>query len=136
MTWQHSRPQTHEELFNLRHAQARNVIERLFGVAKRKFRLLDQGPKYYDERTQAKFVSAMGALFNFIQLHDPVDPDAIDQGEGAGIELGGMAPLNPDHLGANVTATERNMANERRDRIALAMWESYKQLLEQRGVNE
>ncbi|KAF7318617.1 DDE Tnp4 domain-containing protein [Mycena chlorophos] len=29
------RPQTREELFNLRHAQARNVIERIFGVIKK-----------------------------------------------------------------------------------------------------
>lgn len=31
------RPQNREELYNLRHASARNVVERIFGVVKRRF---------------------------------------------------------------------------------------------------
>jgi hypothetical protein len=121
-----SRPQDHRELFNLRHAQARNVIERLFGVAKRKFRLLSQGSKH-NEHTQAKFVSAMGALFNFVCTHDPADPDVL---HNPAVVERGMAPIvNPDHLGGNITALEREQANDRRDRIALAMWDSYMQVL-------
>jgi hypothetical protein len=61
----------------LRHAQARNVIERIFGVSKKKFLLLAQGSKH-DEATQAKFISAMAALFNFIRIHDPMDHDMVD----------------------------------------------------------
>ncbi|KAE9236278.1 hypothetical protein PF002_g11283 [Phytophthora fragariae] len=34
------RPQTAKELFNLRHAKARNVVERLNGCMKRRFRIL------------------------------------------------------------------------------------------------
>ena len=34
------RPQTPQELFNLRHASLRNIIERLFGELKRKFKIL------------------------------------------------------------------------------------------------
>ena len=34
------KPQNKEELFNLRHAQLRNIVERIFGILKRHFRIL------------------------------------------------------------------------------------------------
>ena len=40
------RPVNKEELFNLRHAQAQNVIEHIFGVLKRRFRILVIPPEY------------------------------------------------------------------------------------------
>jgi hypothetical protein len=33
------RPETKEKLFNLRHSSARNVIERIFGVVQKKFKV-------------------------------------------------------------------------------------------------
>ena len=33
-------PQSAEELFNLRHSQLRNVIERIFGVMKARYKIL------------------------------------------------------------------------------------------------
>jgi hypothetical protein len=36
------RPQDHEELFNLRHSQLRNIIERAFGATKKKFKMFRQ----------------------------------------------------------------------------------------------
>jgi len=40
------RPANKEELFNLHHASARNVIERIFGVLKRHFCILLLAPEY------------------------------------------------------------------------------------------
>ena len=37
---------TKEELFNLWHAQLRNVIERIFGVLKKRFQILQGAPQY------------------------------------------------------------------------------------------
>ena len=37
---------TKEELFNLRHAQLRSVIERVFGVLKKRFQILQVAPQY------------------------------------------------------------------------------------------
>ena len=51
-------PQNKEELFNLRHAQARNVIERIFGVLKKRFRILLIGPEY-DITIQAQIPAAL-----------------------------------------------------------------------------
>ena len=41
-----SRPQNSKELFNLRHAQLRNVIERIFGVMKKRFPILNKSMEY------------------------------------------------------------------------------------------
>jgi hypothetical protein len=76
----------------------------------------------------------MGALFNFVQIHNPAGPDMTSgQAEPAIVESGNMPVLNPDHLSGNITAAEREEANEQRDRIALAMWDSYKRVLDEQG---
>jgi hypothetical protein len=59
-----------EELFNLRHAGLRNVIERAFGVMKRQWRILVIPPEY-DLDTQAHIPAALCAIHNFIQILDP-----------------------------------------------------------------
>ena len=64
------RPTTKEELFNLRHASARNVIEQIFGVLKRRFRILLIAPEY-NLKVQARIPVALSALHNFIRIHDP-----------------------------------------------------------------
>ena len=75
------RPANARELFNLRHASARNVIERAFGIIKRRFRILLL-PLEYAMEIQARILPALCALHNFIRLHDPSDdaqfPDAPD----------------------------------------------------------
>jgi hypothetical protein len=62
-------PKTPEELFNLRHSRLRNVIERIFGVAKRQFPILISSPECSYE-VQAKIVAAAGAIHNFLCIHD------------------------------------------------------------------
>jgi hypothetical protein len=47
--WGSHCPQNKEELFNLRHSQARNVIERRFGIDKRRFGLMTACPEYFLE---------------------------------------------------------------------------------------
>lgn len=125
------RPANKEELFNLRHASARNVIERIFGVLKRRFRILVIPPEY-DLQIQTHIPPALCALHNFIRRHDPSDindfPDATDnpadRADGSGIgELATSA----------VSARERASAGNKRDQIAQDMWNSYQQILRERG---
>ena len=66
------RPQNREELFNLRHAALCNIIEHIFGVLKRQFRVL-QIPLEYDMYIQAKLPLVLCALHNFIRRYDPDD---------------------------------------------------------------
>lgn len=66
------RPANKEELFNLRHAQARNVIERIFGVLKKHWDILNRAPQY-DMDIQACIPARLGAVHNFIMDHDKTD---------------------------------------------------------------
>ena len=52
-------------MFNLRHAQARNCIERIFGISKKRFPIL-KSPNEYPYESQVKLVLALAALHNFI----------------------------------------------------------------------
>jgi DDE superfamily endonuclease len=84
-----SRPRNADELFNLRHASARNVIERIFGVLKWRFRILVHPPQF-DMDIQARLPPALAALHNFICKHDPddiADFDNVDDPQpGAHVE--------------------------------------------------
>lgn len=59
------KPQNFKELFNLRHAQLRNVIERIFGVAKKRFPILNTAPSY-PMNSKVKIVYAVCVLHNLI----------------------------------------------------------------------
>ena len=64
------RPTNADELFNLWHAMARNIIERIFGVLKRRFRILVY-PAEINMDLQACIPAALAAIHNFIRIHDP-----------------------------------------------------------------
>src|SRR5882724_914055 len=66
------RPQNYKEFYNLRHSQACNIVERIFGVAKKCFAILWETNEY-PMLTQAKIVSACGVTHNFIHTFDPDD---------------------------------------------------------------
>jgi hypothetical protein len=65
-------PVNKEELFNLRHAQARNVIECIFGVLKNCWDILNR-PAQYDMNVQAKIPPGLAAVHNFIMDNDNTD---------------------------------------------------------------
>lgn len=129
---QNGRPQNYKEYYNLRHAQARNVIERAFGVLKKRFPILATAPEY-SPQVQAKIVLACCVLHNFIrrQNHpddDPLgqfadDPNGNDQTEDAPAPSNGAA--SDQAAGRASQRRETQAANDQRDQIAHAMWESY-----------
>ncbi|KAE9385974.1 hypothetical protein BT96DRAFT_1087972, partial [Gymnopus androsaceus JB14] len=61
-----------EELFNLRHAVARNVIEQIFSIVKSRWEVLNC-PANFDMSIQARIPPALAALHNFILQFDPTD---------------------------------------------------------------
>jgi DDE superfamily endonuclease len=128
-----SRPGNYKELYNLRHASARNVVERIFGVIKHRWSILTR-PPHYDMKVQAKIPSALVALHNFILEHDEsdldrwiIDEQAQDNSPGsrrdAEIDFGRLASS------ARVSAAEKRHAENMRDDIAKAMWVNYVQYL-------
>ena len=117
-------------MFNLRHAALRNVIERIFGVIKSQFHIL-QIPLEYDMNIQARVPVALCALHNFIRRYDPDDffdpelagvDDAVDE-DGDGVLGDGPADVD-----------ERRRADTCRDGIAQEMWDDYQQELLHRGL--
>lgn len=134
------RPQTKEELFNLRHAQARNVVERIFGIFKRRFFLLIHTPEF-DLRTQAKIVAALAVLFNFIRIHDPDDINTeqfrarADRAHRTPRDDVYEVPAR-EELGGYISAVEKDEADKRRDDIAERMWVDYREYLRNGGDEE
>src|SRR5882724_1505070 len=128
------RPQNYKELYNLRHSQARNVIERIFGVAKKYFVILWETNEY-PMLTQVKKVSECGVIHNFIGTYDPDDqPEPWGSGGSQGSE-GGSPPSSqvPELPGTgNIGAHETQRASGKREDIAQAMWLSYQGIAGQR----
>jgi DDE superfamily endonuclease len=61
-------PQNEKEYFNLRPAQLRNVVERVFGQLKRKWSILKGKAPEYSLFDQVQLVYGLTALHNFIKL--------------------------------------------------------------------
>ncbi|XP_028101114.1 uncharacterized protein LOC114300441 [Camellia sinensis] len=62
-----------KELFNHRHSSLRNVIEKTFGVLKKRFPILRSMPNYKSTR-QGPLVIACCVLHNWICLHADMNP--------------------------------------------------------------
>jgi hypothetical protein len=121
-------PVNAKELFNLRHAQARNVIERIFGVLKQRFRILLL-PPHYPLDFQPRIPTALCALQNFIQeinrdegeiptdlyqaAYEPFPSDGNDDRDS------GFIGEEDDEGNSEVKLRRMNIANE--------MWDSYLQ---------
>jgi hypothetical protein len=140
-------PATKEELFNLRHAQARNVIERLIGIQKKRWSVLADGPHQgWSMKEQARFVIALCVVHNFIfQNGQTLDDDATAKEYDAEMAAR-LASERPDQLvndagnalnnsgdGANDIEDDMMTGNqwtERRNNIASDMMEGYLKWLE------
>lgn len=112
------------------------MVERIFGVYKRRFGFAEAAPEYSTEM-QARFVVAFGGVHNYIRIHDPSDKIESWTNNTAtqGSAPSARTPQEPrqnmaEPMGINITAAERRRASDRRDHIAQKMWEDYQQILE------
>jgi DDE superfamily endonuclease len=116
-------------LFNLRHASARNVIERIFGVLKQRFRILLLAPQYSLD-IQARIPAALAAIHNYICSHSDANDDNPLRMNG-----GDMPAVNAGHDDPNEDdgpIFNDDNVDERRDQIARAMWDDYQKVCEER----
>lgn len=123
------RPATAKELFNLRHSQCRNAVERIFGVLKKRFKIIREANEFPIE-AQGRIASAICVVHNFIRIHDPEDlPDPEEEDHSI------TSSTSNSSLGGNgsISLRERNEAGKRRDEIANAMWVQYQEYLRKRG---
>ncbi|CAN1240095.1 Protein ALP1-like [Linum grandiflorum] len=70
--WGSNRPHIAEELYNLRHSSARNVIERAFGVLKKRWAIL-RDTTWFSPEVVSRMVHACCLLHNFIRKEVGVD---------------------------------------------------------------
>jgi DDE superfamily endonuclease len=136
------RPQTREELFNLRHAMKRNCVERCFGVTKKRFPALSNMNEF-PIALQVKLVLCAFCLNNWIRRHASFEDDAFDN-----LSEEEMAELAQEYLEdeeaayAVEAAAADNIDNDLgvesgaqwRDRVAQAMWVQYQEELARRGL--
>ncbi|KAK1563199.1 hypothetical protein Q3G72_023951 [Acer saccharum] len=115
-------PENYQELFNLRHASLRNVIERAFGVLKKRFPIISTGTEsHFSVGTLTKIVLVCCILHNYLM---GVDPDEqilreVDQ------EL-----WNNESQTEDIYSTEKDNEDVRlgasiRNEIAKRMWQGY-----------
>ncbi|KAH1106762.1 hypothetical protein J1N35_010530, partial [Gossypium stocksii] len=111
-------PKNAKELFNLRHSSLRITIERVLGILKKQFRVLDAEP-FWNFQTQVDIVLACCIIQNHIMGVDP--NDLLNYGLYEEPESDLIIP----------TLTEREEREEarewsaKRDQIAQTMWTDY-----------
>ncbi|XXG63016.1 hypothetical protein AAC387_Pa05g1290 [Persea americana] len=113
-------PRTPSELFNLRHAKLRNVIERTFGLWKERFPILTHMPRNYPIKTQVKIVNACAVLHNFIISRNPSTDILYDRHRRETISID--VDDNDDREGETNEESDSQYAYRLRDMIALDMW--------------
>ncbi|KAK5826609.1 hypothetical protein PVK06_021535 [Gossypium arboreum] len=111
-------PENAKELFNLRHSSLRITIERVFGILKKRFRVLDAEP-FWNFQTQVDIVLACCIIHNHIMGVDP--SDLLNQGLFEEPDSDLIIPTLRER-------EEREEAREwsaKRDEIAQTMWVDY-----------
>jgi hypothetical protein len=112
------RPQNYKELYNLRHAALRNVVERVIGIFKSRFKCFEAGKRNLPLRTQVEY--ALTAVHNFINQWNPDNLDQYPIVEDEEV----------DEKDVRLAEEESDIVmNERRENIAKLMWVSYCQAL-------
>lgn len=112
-------PQNPRELFNHRHSSLRNVIERSFGVLKKRFPIISSGTEpFYSVDNMTDIVLACCILHNFLMsvdidetLMDEVDRELLQ----SGIHRSHTQERDEDYRQGTIL----------RDNIATEMWNAY-----------
>jgi hypothetical protein len=112
------KPENAKELFNLRHASLRNVIERIFGLVKRKYQIL-RSPSEYAIETQTRIILACCTLHNFVRSREGDKADFYLATQS--IIVNNIQPAVSFPIG-QVSSKEMDRF---RDEIAEKMWSDY-----------
>ena len=114
------RSQVPKELFNTRHSQLRNIIERFFSVLKQRFAYLRGPVPYSYMQMQINFVITCCALHNFLRENQPSDDhfmmyeqdDVLFEGEGGAPPYPQIQPLTSLQQIEEWKGMREEMANE------------------------
>ncbi|XP_057985365.1 uncharacterized protein LOC131170330 [Hevea brasiliensis] len=114
-------PENMKELFNLRHASLRNVIERAFGVLKKRFPIITSGSEAnYDVDTISEIVLACFILHNFLMLYD-LDEDLLRQVDNELMQN----DFEANEIRYNIRDADARLGEQIRNDMAMCMWQDY-----------
>jgi len=119
-----TKPENSKELFNLRHASLRNVIERIFGLLKRKYQIL-QTPSEYSIDTQSRIILACTALHNWVRSIEGDTADILLKEDSLDKRPQDVQPVVEYPEG---TITSKRM-DAFRDQLAEKMWADYQKYI-------
>ncbi|PLW28708.1 hypothetical protein PCANC_27529 [Puccinia coronata f. sp. avenae] len=127
------RPANKEELFNLRHSSLRNVIEQMFGVFKRRFKIMTQASEYHLEQ-QYDLVFACACIQNINVIWNGANDIIFQQEEAEPSNNHTDAPQinNEIPTGFYSSDCEREECEKWRDSIASGLWDQYVSTLQRR----
>ena len=111
-----------KELFNFMHSSVRNVIERAFGVLKKRFHILQDIPNY-PLRRQMLIPHACCALHNYIRMEDRADTLFTTHGDEYIQEVQESSQVV--QVGFPIDMTSQDEMLQVRDSIADMLWEKY-----------
>ena len=100
-------PENEKELFNLRHASLRNVIERIFGIFKSRFTIFKSAPPF-PFKTQVEIVLACVALHNFLRKECRSDEFPIEEESASS----SSPPIVEEELEELVSQTQEQQREE------------------------
>ena len=120
------KPENLKELFNLRYASLRNVIERIFGVVKRKYQIL-QTPSEYSIDTQTRIILACSGLHNWVRGIEGPNADIFLEADTE--DKRANEATQPSIIYPEGVVTSKKMDGFR-DQLAEQMWADY-----QRHIN-
>ena len=110
------------ELFNYRHSSLRNIVERTFGVFKRRWRVYDRAPEF-DTAVQVKLVYVLVAVHNHINHLYSVLED-YEQLKPYLREAAEMEQRREAQILAEIGGFDSAMG-DRRDKITDELWGDY-----------
>ncbi|PLW25716.1 hypothetical protein PCANC_25920 [Puccinia coronata f. sp. avenae] len=121
------RPSTAKELYNLRHSSLQNIVKRIFGCLKAKFKVLTT-PSEHNIHQQVQLVYALVTLWNFLRRHKQLDDDEFLTSEldgGGNLDAEAEDEQNPHR---RTHADDVAMAS-RRLRLSAKLWDQYNSYL-------
>jgi hypothetical protein len=120
------KPQNSKELFNLRHASLRNVVERIFGMVKRKYQIL-RTPSEYSIETQTRIILACMALHNYVRSKEGPNADMYLEPESTATRRA-REQVQPAIVYPEGVVGSKKM-DKFRDQLAERMWADYQRYI-------
>ncbi|KAL8503157.1 hypothetical protein ACS0TY_022049 [Phlomoides rotata] len=119
-----STPQNYKEYYNMHHSKARNVIERTFGLFKKRWAIL-RSPSFYPISVQNKIILPCAFIHNFIRNDMSDDPLAEGPMESGNTEQVSKPLRNINDKGRRGRSVrEEQVLSEAMKKIVLEWWKA------------